>query len=230
MKRKRLLPAVTLLAVAAFILLPMKASARQLGGMEYYCYYEDGTRSQVTVMPRASRIYANGTPLIFKDGKMYEDVAPYGVLDKNDRHIYTCADDDFEPGSPRDYTKDYLESRVTIYPASWDDTEYGDVSLYIEDTNFHGLNVNHVGNTTIGLKNSYIYSQCIQNINGDLNYKTSDVKDAGGLYFENRDGYENKCWGDSVIKGNVNVTLEKIGRISIDTQNTVWGKCQPGNE
>lgn len=223
MKRKRLLPAATLLAVAAFILLPMKASARQLGGMEYYCYYEDGTRSQVTVMPRASRIYANGTPLIFKDGKMYEDVAPYGVLDKNDRHIYTCADDDFEPGSPRDYTKDYLESRVTIYPASWDDTEYGDVSLYIEDTNFHGLNVNHVGNTTIGLKNSYIYSQCIQNINGDLNYKTSDVKDAGGLYFENRDGYENKCWGDSVIKGNVNVTLEKIGRISIDTQNTVWG-------
>ena len=76
MKRKRLLPAATLLAVAAFILLPMKASARQLGGMEYYCYYEDGTRSQVTVMPRASRIYANGTPLIFKDGKMYEDVEP----------------------------------------------------------------------------------------------------------------------------------------------------------
>ncbi len=223
MKRKRLLPAATLLVVAAFILLPMKASARQLGGMEYYCYYEDGTRSQVTVMPRASRIYANGTPLIFKDGKMYEDVAPYGVLDKNDRHIYTCADDDFEPGSPRDYTKDYLESRVTIYPASWDDTEYGDVSLYIEDTNFHGLNVNHVGNTTITLKNSYIYSQCIQNVNGDFTYKASDITDAGGLYFENRDGYENKCWGDSVIKGNVNVTLEKIGRISIDTQNTVWG-------
>lgn len=223
MKRKRLLPAATLLAVAAFILLPMKASARQLGGMEYYCYYEDGTRSQVTVMPRASRIYANGTPLIFKDGKMYEDVAPYGVLDKNDRHIYTCADDDFEPGSPRDYTKDYLESRVTIYPASWDDTEYGDVSLYIEDTNFYGLNVNHVENTTITLKNSYIYSQCIQNVNGDFTYKASDITDAGGLYFENRDGYENKCWGDSVIKGNVNVTLEKIGRISIDTQNTVWG-------
>lgn len=223
MKRKRLLPAATLLVVAAFILLPMKASARQLGGMEYYCYYEDGTRSQVTVMPRASRIYANGTPLIFKDGKMYEDVAPYGVLDKNDRHIYTCADDDFEPGSPRDYTKDYLESRVTIYPASWDDTEYGDVSLYIEDTNFYGLNVNHVENTTITLKNSYIYSQCIQNVNGDFTYKASDITDAGGLYFENRDGYENKCWGDSVIKGNVNVTLEKIGRISIDTQNTVWG-------
>lgn len=223
MKRKRLLPAAILLAVAAFILLPMKASARQLGGMEYYCYYEDGTRSQVTVMPRASRIYANGTPLIFKDGKMYEDVAPYGVLDKNDRHIYTCADDDFEPGSPRDYTKDYLESRVTIYPASWDDTEYGDVSLYIEDTNFYGLNVNHVENTTITLKNSYIYSQCIQNVNGDFTYKASDITDAGGLYFENRDGYENKCWGDSVIKGNVNVTLEKIGRISIDTQNTVWG-------
>lgn len=223
MKSKRFLPTIPLFLLVALILLPTKVSARQLGGMEYYCYYEDGTRSQVTVMPRASRIYANGTPLIFKDGKMYEDVAPYGVLDKNDRHIYTCADDDFEPGSPRDYTKDYLESRVTIYPASWDDTEYGDVSLYIEDTNFHGLNVNHVGNTTIGLKNSYIYSQCIQNINGDLNYKTSDVKDAGGLYFENRDGYENKCWGDSVIKGNVNVTLEKIGRISIDTQNTVWG-------
>lgn len=223
MKRKRLLPAATLLVVAAFILLPMKASARQLGGMEYYCYYEDGTRSQVTVMPRASRIYANGTPLIFKDGKMYEDVAPYGVLDKNDRHIYTCADDDFEPGSPRDYTKDYLESRVTIYPASWDDTEYGDVSLYIEDTNFHGLNVNHVGNTTIGLKNSYIYSQCIQNINGDLNYKTSDVKDAGGLYFENRDGYARECWDDSVIKGNMNVTLERIGDIGLNVENTVWG-------
>lgn len=223
MKSKRLLPAATLMVLAAFVLFPMKASARQLGGMEYYCYYEDGTRSQVTVMPRAQRIYANGTPLIFKDGKMYEDVAPYGVLDKNDRHIYTCADDDFEPGSPRDYTKDYLESRVTIYPASWDDTEYGDVSLYIEDTNFYGLNVNHVENTTITLKNSYIYSQCIQNVNGDFTYKASDITDAGGLYFENRDGYENKCWEDSVIKGNVNVTLEKIGRISIDTQNTVWG-------
>ena len=223
MKSKRFLPAIPLFLLVALILLPTKVSAWELGGMEYYCYYEDGTKSPVTAMPRAQSIFANGTPLLFKDGKMYEDVPPYGVLDKNDRHIYTKTDDDIKKYPPSDYNKDFLERSMTIYTASSDDTEYGDVSLYIEDTNFHGLNVNHVGNTTIGLKNSYIYAQCIQNINGDLNYKTSDVKDAGGLYFENRDGYAKDCWDDSVIKGNMNVTLERIGDIGLNVENTVWG-------
>lgn len=223
MKMKRFLPAIPLFLLAVLILLPTKVSAWELGGMEYYCYYEDGTKSPVTSMPGAQRIYANGTPLLFKDGKMYEDVPPYGVLDKNDRHIYTKTDDDIKKYPPSDYNKDFLERSMTIYTASSDDTEYGDVSLYIENTNLHGLNVNHVGNTTIELKNTYIYSQCIQNINGDLNYKASDVKDAGGLYFENRDGYDKKCWDDSVIKGNMNVTLERIGDIGLDVQNTVWG-------
>lgn len=49
-----------------------------------------------------------------KDGKLYEDVAPYGVFDKNDRHIYTNRGF-YEKDSYSDLSPERLESRGEIY-------------------------------------------------------------------------------------------------------------------
>ena len=226
MKIKYFWKAAVCFAAAALVLLPDRVSARELGSGEYYCYYEDGTPSKVTASQYFyNGIYANGTPLLFVDGVMYEDAEPYGVLDANDKHIYTktITKNSGANAKPSDYDQEYLENWVSVHTGGVDDTWYGDAQLHVINTKLHDVRVNNVKNAEAAIQNSKLNGYYIENVNGNVNTTVSDGTTLSSIEFYNMDASERDESAPAVVKGNITLKLKDASSGCISAHGTVYG-------
>ena len=222
MKLKHFWKAAACFAAAALVLLPARVSARELGSREYYCYYEDGTPSKVTTSRDFyTGIYANGTPLLFVDGVMYEDAEPYGVLDANDKHIYTktITNNSSANAKPSDYDQEYLENWVSVHTGGVDDTWYGDAQLHVINTKLYAVRVNNVKNAEVTIQNSRLNSYYIENANGNVNTIVSDGTTLSSIEFSS----ERDESVPVVVKGNITLKLKDASSRYISAFGTVYG-------
>lgn len=202
------------------ILMPFKVLAAEM--TTYETYYEDGTTSPVKYgYDEYSRkmLYANGTSLIFFDGKMYEDLAPFGEFnDGVDKRIYMSEDRDYEE----------LEM-IYVQTGGMDDTVYGDHYLTVINTELRGFYVNHVTDANVYIDNSEISNQYIENVDGDVNYTLKNVNEFYGLnMMDTAASMLGKDGG--LIKGELNITVENVdaGNGSILASGTVLGDTSIG--
>ena len=220
MKIRKIL-AYGLLGLAVSVIMPMRVSAEESDELTIPTCYEDGSISPVRT--DGKDIFANGTSLIFKDGRMYEDLAPYGEFNENDRHIYTGGyleedTDLFDGKQEMDLTYSY------IYTGGIDNSQYtGEYYITVENTTVRGIYVDHVENATIHINHSNVLRNYIKNTTGDVNYTIENNADAvQEIYCQDLISGEN----GGLIQGNLNLTLNNIKvspNCTILTSGTVCG-------
>ncbi|MBQ6845322.1 MAG: leucine-rich repeat protein [Agathobacter sp.] len=217
MKKRKLMwkKLIGICGMMLLTLMPLKTLAAEI--TTYKTYYEDGTTTPVKYgYDEYSRkiLYANGKSLIFQDGKMYEDLAPFGELnDDVDKRIYMSENRDYEE----------LEM-LYVQTGGIDDTVYGDYYLTVINTELRGFYVNHVTDANIYIDNSEISNQYIENVDGDVNYTLKNVNEFYGLnMMDTAASMLGKDGG--LIKGTLNITLENVnaGNGSILASGTVLG-------
>lgn len=201
MKIKNLLKVAGLAGMMALMITPVSVSAEE--SEAYPTLYEDGTVSPVSSgydSIGTQVIFANGTSLIFKDGIMYQDFEPYGVLDENDKHIYSSPyveslkdDEMFSGKCDMDLSMTYLDT------GGVDDTQYGDCSIYIENTTFRGVSAKNINNASINIKNSNVLRNYIDNATGNVDYN-----------IENSEIQEHHLEAEQTVQGNVNITYKNV--------------------
>lgn len=184
--------------------------------------YDDGTFSPVT--SDGSDIFANGTSLIFKDGKMYHDFEPYGELGANDKHIYTAPFFD-ETSAPYDGKNEMDLTYSYLHTGGIDDTEYGDCHITIENTTLRGVYVDDVNNAVVNIKNSDVLRNYIENARGNVSYtidsNTGVIQEIYMMDVKAGDVDEN----GGIVQGNLNLTLNHVNSAgtSILASGTVLG-------
>ena len=198
--------------VMLLLLMPFKALASEI--TTYATYYEDGTTSPIIRgYDEYSRqvIYANGTPLIFQDGKMYQDLAPFGEFNSGvDKRIYIY----------EDKTSEDLEM-MYVQTGGVDDTVYGDSYLTIINTEVRGIHVDNITDVNVYIDNSVISNQYIENVDGDVKFTLKNVDEFYTLYI-----MDSSVSGDGgLIKGELNITFENVdaGNGMILASGTVLG-------
>lgn len=220
MRREKILKLMGFLGMAVFLAIPMHVFAEEEEAIVYpNCCYDDGTASPVT--SDGTNIFANGTSLIFKDGKMYEDVEPYGVFDANDKHIFTAPkmEEIGEDGMHEiELDMSYINTGGT------DDTEYGDTYLTLENTTCRRIYVDHVKNVFVNITDSSVLMHYIKNATGNVDYTISRSKgNTGEIYMMDPGAGEDA----GLIRGNLNLMLNQVksgtAKTDILASGTVFG-------
>ena len=225
MKIGRTIFAAAGLVMLAFFARPAEVSA----DTKYYCFYEDGTPSKVyRTYPGSDSFHTNGVPVILKDGKLYEDVAPYGVFDENDRHIYTNRGF-YEKDSYCDLKPERLESWGEIYVDADENGNAAD-QFVVDHTALRGIRIDQPKGIKVKITGSDIDIQYIENIGGNIDYTLTDCTD-GSICFFDQDAAEEYDRHrdtlpqpkDAVVKGNVNLNIARAEDVSLSFEGTVWG-------
>ena len=225
MKIGRTIFAAAGLVMLAFFARPAEVSA----DTKYYCFYEDGTPSKVyRTYPGSDSFHTNGVPVILKDGKLYEDVAPYGVFDENDRHIYTNRGF-YEKDSYCDLKPERLESWGEIYVDADENGNAAD-QFVVDHTSLKRIRINQPKGIKVKITGSDIDIQYIENIGGNIDYTLTDCTD-GSICFFDRDAAEEYDRHrdtlpqpkDAEVKGNVNLNIARAEDVSLSFEGTVWG-------
>ena len=225
MKIGRTIFAAAGLVMLAFFARPAEVSA----DTKYYCFYEDGTPSKVyRTYPGSDSFHTNGVPVILKDGKLYEDVAPYGVFDENDRHIYTNRGF-YEKDSYCDLKPERLESWGEIYV---DTDENGNAAdqFVVDHTSLKEIRINQPKGIKVKITGSDIDIQYIENIGGNIDYTLTDCTD-GSINFFDQDAAEEYDRDrdtlpqpkDAEVKGNVNLNIARAENVFLSFEGMVWG-------
>ena len=225
MKIGRTIFAAAGLVMLAFFARPAEVSA----DTKYYCFYEDGTPSKVyRTYPGSDSFHTNGVPVILKDGKLYEDVAPYGVFDENDRHIYTNRGF-YEKDSYCDLKPERLESWGEIYV---DTDENGNAAdqFVVDHTSLKEIRINQPKGIKVKITGSDIDIQYIENIGGNIDYTLTDCTD-GSINFFDQDAAEEYDRHrdtlpqpkDAEVKGNVNLNIARAENVFLSFEGMVWG-------
>lgn len=195
-----------ILGIYFLFLYPTNVQAAEL--TEYPTCYENGDTSPVTIRYNETGtaiIYGNGTSLIFSDNKMYEDVAPYGEFDNNDKRIFTepkiDGNADFAGNEDMALTYVYLETGGT------DDTFYGDNYITITNTTLRGIAVNHVNNATVSILGSDVLRNYIEYTTGDVSYSVESTAMQDIILMDTSCGEENN---PGLIDGNLDISLNNI--------------------
>lgn len=169
--------------------------------------YDDGTFSPVT--SDGSDIFANGTSLIFKDGKMYHDFEPYGEFGSNDKHIYTEPFFD-EFSASYDGKNEMSLTYSYLHTGGIDDTKYGDCQITIENTTLRGVYVDDVNNAVVNIKNADVLRNYIENAAGNVSYtidsNTNVIQEIYMMDVDAGDVDEN----GGIVQGNLNLTLNHV--------------------
>lgn len=224
-KIRRTIFAAAGLAMLAFFARPAEVSA----DTKYYCFYEDGTPSKVyRTYPGSDSFHTNGVPVIMKDGKLYEDVAPYGVFDENDRHIYTNRGF-YEKDSYSDLSPERLESWGEIYVDADENGNAAD-QFVVDHTSLKRIRIDQPKGIKVKITGSDIDIQYIENIGGNIDYTLTDCTD-GSICFFDRDAAEEYDRHrdtlpqpkDAEVKGNVNLNIAQAENVSLSFEGTVWG-------
>ncbi|MBO5302953.1 MAG: fibronectin type III domain-containing protein [Lachnospiraceae bacterium] len=212
MKIKNIL-AYSILGAAILLYMPENVTAEESEEEVFPTCYEDGSISPVTT-DGDKKIYLNGADVIFKEGKMYEDIAPFGEFDENDIHIYTYPyveewKDELVNGETWYDGKHEMDLEYVYVETGGDgDGQYtGDCYLTIEDTTLRGVYVDHVENAVVHIQDSDVLRNYIENAAGDVKYtienNTGEVQE---IYFQDTSAKENV----GLVQGDLTLTLNHV--------------------
>jgi len=196
----------------AFLLVPTTVLAEEESIKVYETHYEDGTVSPVTAdCEGISTIYANGTSLIFKDGKMYEDLAPLGEYNEGvDKRIYSKPYIEGLEDLGYDGQQDYEWNEVYIRTGSTETAMYGDYWLTISNTNLRGFYIQDVEDTNVSVSDAEITRIYLEIISGDANLALSNVTQISDFYVADTEVL-NLGGSGGYIQGNLTITLDNVG-------------------